>query len=61
MQVWRIAMSQLEASTNYPGHVTTFFRTSLSEAGPPQGPDMWFLKFYQNKELIYQAIVTNSF
>ena len=53
-------MSPLGASTNFPGHVTTYFRTSMSEASPPQGPDMWYLTFYQNKVLIYQAIVTNS-
>ena len=51
-------MSQLEARTNSPGHVTTYFRTSMSETSPPQGPNMWYLTFYQNKVLIYQAIVT---
>ena len=60
MQIWRILMSPLEASTNCPGHVIAYFRTSMSEARPPQGPDMWYLTFYQNKVLTYQAIVTNS-
>ena len=60
MQIWRIPMSPLGASTNFPGHVTTYFRTSMSEASPPQGPDIWYLTFYQKKVLIYQAIVTNS-
>ena len=32
----------MEASTNYPGHVATYFRTSMSEASPPQGTDMWY-------------------
>ena len=60
MQIWRIQMSPSGASTNFPGHVTTYFRTSMSEASPPQGPNMWYLTFYQNKVLIYQAIVTIS-
>ena len=60
MQIWRIPMSLLGASTNFPGHVTTYFRTSMSEASQPQGPHMWYLTFYQNKALVYQAIVTNS-
>ena len=40
MQIWRILMSPLGAITNFPGHVTAYFRTSMSEASPPQGPDM---------------------
>ena len=60
MQIWRVPMSPLQARTNSPGHVTTYFRTSMSETSPPQGPNMWYLTFYQNKVLIYQAIVTNS-
>ena len=31
-------MSPLDASTNSPGHVTIYFRTSISEASPLQGP-----------------------
>ena len=53
-------MSASEASTNSPGHLTTYFRTSISEASQPQGPDTWYQIFYQNKVLIYQTIVTNS-
>ena len=53
-------MSPLEARTISPGHVTTYFRTSMSETSPPQGPNMWYLIFYQIEVLIYQAIVTNS-
>ena len=51
MQIWRILMYQLEASTNSPGHVTIYFRISMSEASLPQRTDMWYLTFYQNKEL----------
>ena len=36
------------------------FSTSMSEASPPQGPEMWYLSLYQKKVLIYHAIVTNS-
>ena len=53
-------MSLLGASTNIPGHVTTYFRNSMSEASPLQGPDMWYLTFFQNEALIYQALVNNS-
>ena len=60
MQIWRISISPLGASKNFPGHVTIYFRTSMSEASPPQGPDMWYLTFYQNKVLIYQDIVPIS-
>ena len=60
MQIWRIPITPIGANTNIPGHVATYFRTSMSEASPPEGPDMWYLTFYQNKVLIYQAIVINS-
>ena len=60
MQIWRIPISPLDASTDSPGHVTIYFRTSMSQISPPQGPNMWYLTFYQNKVFIYQAIVTNS-
>ena len=60
MQIWSIPISPLAASTNSPGHVTNYFRTSMSEATPPQGPGMWYITLYQNKVLIYKAIVTKS-
>ena len=33
----------------------------MSEASPTQGPDMWYSTFYQNKVLIYQALVPSPF
>ena len=52
MQIIRIPMSPFEASTKSPGHMT--------EAGPPQGPGIWYLTFYQNQLLIYQAIFVSQ-
>ena len=54
MQIWRIPMSPLEASTNSLGHMTTFFRTSMSETTPPQNYATLFFnhKIWVNSEII---------
>ena len=50
----------IEDQYKFPRPCDHLICTSMSEVSPPQGPDMWYLTFYQNKVLIYQAIVTNS-
>ena len=40
----------LRLVADYLGHVTTYFCThAMSKVSPPQGPDMWYLTFYENK------------
>ena len=48
-QFLRIPLSPLEASGRLPGSRDHLFSYSMSEASLPQGPDMWYLTFYENK------------
>ena len=54
-QFWRIPLSPLDASSRLPRSRDHLFSHSISKATLPQGPDMWYLTFYENKEPIYQT------
>ena len=59
-QFWRFPLPPLEASSRLPRSRDHLFLHSMSKASPPQGPDMWFLTFYENKVPIYQTTISNS-
>ena len=58
-QFWRFRWSPLEASSRLPRSRDHLFSHSMSKASPPQGPDMWYLTFYENKVPIYQTTISN--
>ena len=47
-QFLRIPLSPLEASSWLPRSCHHLFSHSMSKASLPQGPDMWYLTFYEN-------------
>ena len=51
-QFWRFPLSPLEASSRLPRSRDHIFSHSMSKASLPEGPDMWYLTFYENKVLI---------
>ena len=59
-QCWRFPLSPLEAGGRLPRSRDHLFSYSMSKASPPQGPDMWYLTFYENKVPIYQTTISNS-
>ena len=59
-QFWRFPFSPLEAGGRLPRSRDHLFSYSMSKASPPQGPDMWYLTFYENKVPIYQTTISNS-
>ena len=59
-QFWRFPLSPLEASSRLPRSRDHLFSHSMSKASPPQGPDMWYLTFYENKVPTYQTTISNS-
>ena len=59
-QFWRFPLSPLEASSRLPRSRDHLFSHSKSKATLPQGPDMWYLTFYENKVPIYQTTISNS-
>ena len=59
-QFWRFPWSPLEAGGRLPRSRDHLFSYSMSKASPPQGPDMWYLTFYENKVPIYQTTISNS-
>ena len=59
-QFFRIPLSPLEASSRLPRSRDHLFSHSMSKASLPQGPDMWYLTFYENKVPIYQNKISNS-
>ena len=59
-QFWRFPLSPLEAGGRLPRSRDHIFSYSMSKASPPQGPDMWYLTFYENKVPIYQTTIANS-
>ena len=59
-QFWRFPLSPLEAGGRLPRSRDHLFSYSMSKASPPQGPDMWYLTFYENKVPIYQTTISNS-
>ena len=48
-QFWRFPWSPLEASSRLPRSRDHLFSHSMSKASLPQGPDMRYLTFYENK------------
>ena len=60
-QFLRIPLSPLEAGSRLPRSRDHLFSHSMSKASLPQGPDMWYLTFYENKVPIYQTTISNSF
>ena len=60
-QFLRIPLSPLGASSRLPRSRDHLFSHSMSKASLPQGPDMWYLTFYENKVPIYQTTISNSF
>ena len=59
-QFWRFRLSQYEASSRLPRSRDHLVSHSMSKASPPQGPDIWYLIFYENKVPIYQTTISNS-
>ena len=59
-QFWRFPLSPLEAGGTLPRSRDHLFSYSMSKASPPQGPDMWYLTFYENTVPIYQTTISNS-
>ena len=59
-QFWRCPLSPLEASSRLARSRDHLFSHSMSKASPAQGPDMWYLIFYENKVPIYQTTISNS-
>ena len=59
-QFWRFPLSPLEASGRLSRSRDHPFSYSMSKASPPQGPDMWYFTFYENKVPIYQTTISNS-
>ena len=59
-QFWRFLLSPLEAGDTLPRSRDHLFSYSMSKASPPQGPDMWYLTFYENTVPIYQTTISNS-
>ena len=59
-QFWRFPLSPLEAGGRLPRSPDHPFSYSMSKASPPQGPDMWYFTFYENKVPIYQTTISNS-
>ena len=59
-QFWRFPLSPLEASSRLPRSRDHLFSYSMSKASLPQGPNMSYLTFYQNKVPIYQTPISNS-
>ena len=59
-QFLRIPLSPLEASSRLPRSRDHLFSHSMSKASLPQGPDMWYLTFYETKVPIYQTTISNS-
>ena len=59
-QFLRIPLSPLEASSRLPRSRDHLFSHLMSKASLPQGPDMWYLTFYENKVPIYQTTISNS-
>ena len=59
-QFWKFPLSPLEASGRLPRSRGHLFSYSMSKASQPQGPDMWYFTFYENKVPIYQTIISNS-
>ena len=57
---WRFPLSPLEASRRLPRSRDHLFSHSMSKASLPQGPNMWYLTFYENKVPIYQTTISNS-
>ena len=57
---WRYPFSPMEASSRLPKSRDHLFLQSMSKASLPQGPDMWYLTFYENKVPIYQTTISNS-
>ena len=57
---WRYPLSPLEASGRLPRSRDHLFSYSMSKASPPQGPNMWYFTFYENKVSIYQTTISNS-
>ena len=57
---WRFPLSPLEASSKLPRSRDHLFLHSMSKASLPQGPNMWYLTFYENKVPIYQTTISNS-
>ena len=53
-------VSPLEASSRLPRSRDHLFSHSMSKASLPQGPNMWYLTFYENKVPIYQTTISNS-
>ena len=59
-QFWRFSLSLVEAGGRLPRSRDNLFSYSMSKVSPPQGPDMWYLTFYENKVPIYQTTISNS-
>ena len=56
---WRFPLSPMEFSSRLP-RSRDLFSHSMSKASLPQGPDMWYLTFYEKKVPIYQTTISNS-
>ena len=56
----RIPLSPLDASSRLPRSRDHIFSHSMSKARVPQGPDLWYVTFYENKVPIYQTTISNS-
>ena len=59
-QFWRFPLSPLEASSRLPRSRDHLFSHSMSKASLPQGPNMWYLTFYEYKVPIYQTPISSS-
>ena len=59
-QLCRIPLSPLDASSRLPRSRDHIFSHSMSKARVPQGPDLWYVTFYENKVPIYQTTISNS-
>ena len=57
---WGYPFSPMEASSRLPNLRDHLFLQSMSKASLPQGPDMWYLTFYENKVPINQTTISNS-
>ena len=59
-QFWRFPFFPLEANSRLPRSHDHLFSHSMSKASLAQGPNMWYLTFYENKVPIYQIPISNS-
>ena len=54
-QLCRIPLSPLDASSRLPRSRDHIFSHSMLKARVPQGPDLWYVTFYENRVPIYQT------